>query len=107
MCRALMCTSVITTNIGLSINPLAPMCVYTAPSPTHQWALYVESLDGPRGGEKLADRARRAAAPLCSDVHGVDVGLVLGDDLAPLELLHGCEHLVLRRPQLLDQDDLG
>ena len=32
---------------------------------------------------------------------------MLGDDLAPLELLDGGEHLVLRRPQLFDQDDLG
>ena len=53
------------------------------------------------------DPGLRAAPAARSDVHGADGGLVLGDDLAPLELLHGGEHVVLRRPQLLDQDDLG
>ena len=65
------------------------------------------ALESRRPGERGSWLTARGARLLCSDVHGVDGGLVLGHDLAPLELLHGGEHVILRRPQLLDQDDLG
>mmetsp|Transcript_36899 Transcript_36899/g.115495 ORF Transcript_36899/g.115495 Transcript_36899/m.115495 type:complete len:572 (+) Transcript_36899:70-1785(+) len=41
------------------------------------------------------------------DVALVDLRLVARDDLAPLELAHRREQLVLRRPELGDEDDLS
>mmetsp|Transcript_44898 Transcript_44898/g.124531 ORF Transcript_44898/g.124531 Transcript_44898/m.124531 type:complete len:222 (+) Transcript_44898:69-734(+) len=63
---------------------------------------------GAHGREGLASASARAeTAWLRSDVDGIDRRLVLRDNLAALELLDGGEHVVLGRPQLLDQDHLG